>query len=125
MLDDNEDVKTFASAADVVKKIQDQLDAADIPVTVSSPDGTLDFKSDQYGKCIVGVSKNNVPSGYMMYDLFDRGHIQPLTPNPANSAYEPAYFKGQRVIGGTNTLIPKDCTLTYTVTFNDALPQRI
>ncbi len=119
MLDTGENVRVYNSAADVVKRIQDQLDAEGIPITVSEKNGTIDINSDQFGRyCSISVDKTKVPSGYMLFDLFDKGTLIPKTPDPPDSYYQAAYCQGKHDITANGAKLP-ECTLHYTITYTN------
>lgn len=116
LLGEDEDQKTYASASEVADEIQRQLSEKGVPVKViAKPDGTLGFTSDQYGdKCYVKVDTVNVPSGYMLKDIFDYGELLPLT-GRADSSYYPAYLSGKRDISGGVEIGESSKRLTYNI----------
>ncbi len=86
---------------ELITKIQEQIDAADVPVKVRSLEetgGTLEFVTTQYGDdCLIMLKTSDVPSAHMVYDLFDIG-IPSKTNIPIASKYSPAYLNGSKTL---------------------------
>lgn len=121
LLSDGENVKTYATPNDLLEVIQRQLDDAGVPVTASyNTRGGLKFVTEQYGdKCDIELVKSDVPSGHMVYDLFDDSALIKLTPSRTTAQYSRAIFTAYKPLG-PSTYIPADeNTLSFKITLSD------
>lgn len=121
LLDASEDRKIYASPTDLIDTIQQQIDAADIPFTVSlNAKGGIDITSDQFGnKCDVKLNTSNVPSPYMVYDLFDAATLNKVTPAQGSSTYSRAIFTAYKPLGPTVPIPAAENTLSFDITVSD------
>lgn len=122
LLADDENVKVYASPDDLVATIQQQIDDAGIPVTVSiNARGGLDFKTEQYGdKCSIKLDKSDVPSGHMVYDLFDSASLNKVGPSPASSTYNIASLVAQKKLDPSVYIPADENTLTFDIVLSDS-----
>ena len=115
LLDANENEKVYANPSDLAARINDQL--GDLPFTASiSSSGTLVIKSDQYGdKCKVDLVESLAPSGYMVYDLFDKGTLSKLNPSVTTSSFSPASLTAKKTLGSSIEVPADENELVFTV----------
>lgn len=96
LLDDGENEKVYA-VTDLVDRINEQMDALGMPAEAELVGYKLKITSEQFGdKCEITLDKSNVPSEYMIYDLFDAGKLSKLTPNTTKSSFSPAAVTAYR-----------------------------
>ncbi len=121
LLADGENVKTYASPTDIISTIQQQLDDAGYPFTASlNAKGGIEISSDQFGdKCDVRVNAADVPSDYMMKDLFDAGTLREVKPSRATSTYTRAIFTAYKELGPSVYIPATENTLSFNVTVSD------
>ncbi len=121
LLADDENVKTFNSPMDLVNTIQKQLDNADLPFTVTlNAKGGLEITSDQYGdKCSVKLDTSDVPSPYMVYDLFDAATLVKVTPTQGTSTYTRAIFTAYKPLTAPIYIPDTENTLSFDITLSD------
>lgn len=85
LLDPGEDLRTYSSADAIADRIREKLAEYSCPIEVKTVNGALRLSTLQYGsECRVKLDKTDVPSGYMVYDLFDNAALSVL--NPERSA---------------------------------------
>lgn len=119
LLDDGENIKLY-SARELVERIQQKLDEAGAQVTAELTDsGSIKMYTLQYGKeCKVKLDTSNVPSDYMVYDLFDRGTLQVLSPSRAYSSYTGAMLRGGQQLGTNIVISAQHNKLSYNISFD-------
>lgn len=100
LLDPGEDLCTYSSADAIADRIREKLAEYDCPVEVETVNGALKLTTLQYGKeCRVKLDKTDVPSGYMVYDLFDDASLSVLKPGQERSNYTPASLRSNKKLG--------------------------
>ena len=116
LLDAGEDIRSYANTDQLVSRITDRLAAQDCPIRVENDSGKLKFTTLQYGKeCKIKLSTSDVPSGYMIYDLFDDAAINRLKPSREQSKYSAAFVTSRKDLG-TSIVIPENHNkLTFTI----------
>ncbi len=121
LLADGEKSKVYASPADIVSTIQSQLDAAGCPFTASvNSRGGIDIRSDQFGKlCDVRVNTTDVPSEFMVYDLFDAGTLREVVPARTTSTYSKAVFTAYKELETPLYIPDTENTLSFNITVSD------
>lgn len=121
LLSPGENEKVYATPADLISTIQQQLDDAGYPFTASiNGRGGIQITSDQFGKkCEVRLNSTNVPSKYMIYDLFDAGSLNVLTPRVSDSSYTRASFTAYKKLGTSVYIPPAENTLSFNITVSD------
>lgn len=121
LLSDGENTKTYSSPMDLVNTIQKQIDDAGLPFTVTlNAKGGLDIKSDQYGnKCAVNLDKSDVPSPYMVYDLFDAATLNKVAPTQGTSTYTRAIFTAYKPLTAPIYIPATENTLSFDITLSD------
>ncbi len=114
----DENTKIYATPSDLVNEIQNQIDAAGHPFTVSlNTSGGISITSDQYGgKCSVKLNKNDVPSEFMVYDLFDAGDLVKVQPGRGVSEYRRASFTSYKELGSPIYIPASENTLSFNIT---------
>lgn len=119
LLDDDENIKQY-SAKELVARIQQELDDAGAKVVAELSDsGTIKMYTLQYGKeCKVKLDTSDVPSGYMVYDLFDKGTLQVLSPSRQYSSYTGAMLKGGQQLGTNIVISSLHNKLSYNINFD-------
>ncbi len=119
LLDDGENIKQY-SARELVERIQQKLDEAGAQVVAELTDsGSIKMYTLQYGKeCKVKLDTSNVPSGYMVYDIFDRGTLQVLSPSRTYSSYTGAMLKGGQQLGTNIVISAQHNKLSYNINFD-------
>lgn len=108
LLDDSENERIYAAPSDLAARINEQL-GSDLPFTAEiNGSGAIVIKSDQYGdKCGVDLVESDVPSKYMVYDLFDAGNLKTVTPSLGTSQFIPASLTSKKNLD-TDIVIPAD-----------------
>ncbi len=119
LLDDGENTKTYAFPSDIISRINDQLSDAGVPITASLNElGRIVMKSDQFGSsCNIKLDKSNVPSSYMIYDLFDSATLNRLTPKYTESKYTPASLNAQKNLGSNIYITSQNNKLDFKITY--------
>lgn len=117
LLDADENVRDYANGDQIVARVAEQLEAKGCPIKVElSASGGLSFSTLQYGKeCKIKLDTSDVPSGYMVYDLFDRATLNVLTPNISVSQYTKASFNAKKPLGYSIIIPPAHNKLSFTV----------
>ncbi len=121
LLAPDENVKTYASPTDIINTIQQQLDDAGYPFTASiNAKGGIEIRSDQFGdKCDVRVNTADVPSDFMLYDLFDAGTLREVKPARDTSTYTRAIFTAYKELGPSVYIPASENTLSFNITVSD------
>ena len=121
LLADGENLKTYASPMDLVNTIQKQIDDAGLPFTVTlNAKGGLNIASDQYGnKCSVKLDTSDVPSPYMVYDLFDAATLVKAAPSQGTSTYTRAIFTAYKSLTAPIYIPDTENTLSFNITLSD------
>lgn len=116
LLDAGEDIRLYANADQIVSRIAEKLAESNCPISVENDFGRLKFTTLQYGKeCKIKLDSSDVPSGYMIYDLFDDAALNRLSPERTQSQYSAAFVTGGIELG-TSIVIPDGQNkLTFTV----------
>lgn len=121
LLDDgvNEVKMTKQQVVDKINSIlaEEFKDMDSVPVeAILAKDGTLDIRTTQFGeRCKLDLDEKNVPSGYMLTDLFDDGTLKRTPSHIKDSYYTPASFKGTTNISNV-TIDDNHNKLQYQVT---------
>lgn len=127
LLDAGENKRVYATAADLIQRISDKLNDTGLPLTVKQNSSLgIEISSKQYGKsCNISLNTTKVPSGYMVWDLFDNGTLNRVTPRVTNSVYTPASVTAKKNISG-GAVIPADANeLKFKLTFTDNTTREI
>ncbi len=121
LLSDGEDIRRYASPVDLVNTIQKQLDDAGLPFTVTlNSNGGLNIASDQYGdKCLVDLVTSDVPSPYMVYDLFDASTLVKVEPAQGTATYTRAIFTAYKALTAPIYIPSSENTLSFDITLSD------
>ena len=116
LLDAGEDIRLYANTDQIVSRIAEKLAESNCPISVENDFGRLKFTTLQYGKeCKIKLDSSDVPSGYMIYDLFDDAALNRLSPERTQSQYSAAFVTGGIELG-TSIVIPDGQNkLTFTV----------
>ncbi len=108
LLDSDENVKVYANSDQIADRIREQLAAYNCPITLETPGGALRFSTLQYGsECRIKLDKSDVPSEYMVYDLFDASTLVRVAPGKEQSAYSAANLKCKKTIAAS-IIIPEN-----------------
>lgn len=121
LLDAGENKRVYATAADLIQRISDKLNDTGLPLTVKQNSALgIEISTGQSGKtCGIKLNTTNVPSNYMVWDLFDNGTLNKVTPRVTNSAFTPASVTARKDISG-GAVIPSDANkLKFKLTFTD------
>ncbi|MGN1119344.1 MAG: flagellin [Oscillospiraceae bacterium] len=114
LLDNGENRRIYASPDDLLARINSELAAADVPVEASFSGSCLKLATTQFGgNCSLSIDKNDVPSDYMLYDLFDRGTLNKVTPSPSNSTYSAAFLQGKKKLDSTTFITADNNCLSF------------
>lgn len=114
LLDGSENRRVYASPDELLARINSELEAADVPVEASFGGSCLKLATTQFGgKCSLSIDKSDVPSDYMLFDLFDRGTLNKVTPYPANSTYSAAFLKGKKQLDSTTFINADNNCLSF------------
>ncbi len=121
LLDPDENLRTYSSADAIADRIRGKLAEYGCPIEVKTVNGALRLSTLQYGKeCRVKLDKSDVPSGYMVYDLFDNAALYALKPGRERSEYTPASLKCYKKLDA-GIVIPKNMnTLAFKITTDPA-----
>lgn len=121
LLDPGEDLRTYSSADAIADRIREKLAEYDCPIEVKTENGALRLSTLQYGsECRVKLDKTDVPSGYMVYDLFDNAALSVLKPGKERSEYTPASLKCCKKLDA-GIVIPQNMnTLAFRITTDPA-----
>jgi len=124
LLDENENTKTYTKS-DLLKRINQQIadafkDEDLIPVTAKlSKEGCIHFETKQYGKlCEIDLNETDVPSKYMVFDLFKTGDRDEVPVKIKDSIYREASNNAYRNISSVDIDSNHD-TLQYTIHVED------
>ncbi len=119
LLDDGENTKTF-TRPELAARINDQIaeafkDEDEVPVAAKiKDDGTIYLETTQFGEeCKIKLKTEDVPSDYMIYDLFKTGD-QAKIMHISNSSYAEAFNEAEKNIS-TVIIDGEHDTLQYTV----------
>lgn len=116
LLDAGENLCSYANTDALVSRIADRLAAQNCPIKVENDSGKLKFTTLQYGKeCRIKLDAADVPSGYMIYDLFDDAAIKRLTPANEQSKYSAAFVTSRKDLGTSIVISDNHNKLTFTV----------
>ncbi len=117
----DENVKTYATPADLINEIQSQIDAAGYPFEVTlNAKGGIDITSEQFGKnCSVKLNTADMPSQYMRHDLFDKASLVKVAPARQNSEYTRAIFTAYKKIEAPVKIDPSENTLSFNIVVSD------
>ncbi|MGN1339430.1 MAG: flagellin [Oscillospiraceae bacterium] len=117
LLDPGENLRTYANGSQLVDRISEQLEALGCPIEVElTAGGGLQFTTLQYGKeCKIKLDTSDVPSGYMVCDLFDSAALKVLCPNNSTSAYTAACFNARKQLGSSIIIPTAHNQLSFTV----------
>lgn len=121
LLDPSEDRRIYSSPTELTDTIQRQISDAGLPFTVSlNSRGGISIVSDQYGnKCDVKLNTADVPSAYMVYDLFDAATLNKVTPARGSSTYSRAIFTANKPLGPAVYIPAAENTLSFDITVSD------
>lgn len=121
LLETDENAKTFTRDG-IIDRINSILaeefkDLDSVPVKAKlTKNGGIAFETTQFGeKCDIKLNTTDVPSGYMLTDLFDAGRFTSQPAKVKDSYYTPASCTGRRNISSVN-IDDKHNKLQYTVT---------
>lgn len=117
LLDAGENLRTYANGDQLIGRITEQLEALDCPIKAElSAEGGLKFSTLQYGKeCKIKLNTSDVPSGYMVYDLFDKATLSTLTPWNTVSDYTKACFNAKKPLSNSIIIPNAHNRLSFTV----------
>ena len=117
LLDPGENLRTYSSGDQLISRISEQLEALDCPIQAELTDnGELKFSTLQYGKeCKIKLDTSDVPSSYMVYDLFDRSTLSVLTPWNTVSDYTKACFNAKKPLSNSIVIPNAHNSLSFTV----------
>lgn len=122
LLDDNENVKNYASINELADRINKQLEDYGMPAKVTTDNNRLKITSDQFGdKCVADIDENDVPSGFMLFDLFDAGTLKKLTPTVQKSSFSPAYMQAYRQLDANVKILEDKGVLKFNITQNGSV----
>lgn len=117
LLDAGENLRSYPSADSVADRIRDQLAKYDCPINVETRNGALRFTTLQYGKeCKVKLDTSNVPSKYMVYDLFDDASLSVLTPGVPRSKFTAASLTCYKQLDNSIVIPENHNQLTFEIT---------
>lgn len=135
LLDDDEIQKkyTMAQLRDrIADQVKQQFDALGIPkeyypitTNITTTEDKKDanvilMESSQFGKmCEITLDETDVPSGYMIYDLFDRGTISEVKPVVPQSYYRAASFSAHQRLGSAVRISNRNNTIAFDVQIKD------
>lgn len=121
LLDPGEDLRTYSSADAIADRIREKLAEYSCPIEVKTVNGALRLSTLQYGsECRVKLDKTDVPSGYMVYDLFDNAALSVLKPGKERSEYTPSSLKCCKKLDA-GIVIPQNMnTLAFKITTDPA-----
>ena len=121
LLDPGEDLRTYSSADAIADRIREKLAEYGCPIEVKTVNGALRLSTLQYGsECRVKLDKTDVPSGYMVYDLFDNAALSVLKPGKERSEYTPSSLKCCKKLDA-GIVIPQNMnTLAFKITTDPA-----
>lgn len=116
LLDAAENERVYATPLDLTARINEQL-GDDLPFTASiSASGTIEIISDQYGsKCSVDLVETDAPSPFMVYDLFDSGNLQKLSPSQVTSQFTSASLTSKKTLDSSIVIPADENELVFTV----------
>ena len=117
LLDPGEDLRTYSSADAIADRIREKLAEYGCPIEVKTVNGALRLSTLQYGsECRVKLDKTDVPSGYMVYDLFDNAALSVLKPGKERSEHTPSSLKCCKKLDA-GIVIPQNMnTLAFKIT---------
>ena len=117
LLDAGENLRTYANGDQLIDRITEQLEVFGCPIKAELTSGRgLQFSTLQYGKeCKIKLDTSDVPSGYMVYDLFDNATLSVLSPWKTTSSYTPACFNAKKPLGGSIIIPATHNQLSFTV----------
>lgn len=117
LLDAGENLKTYTSGGQLLDRINEQLEAHGCPIKAElTSGGALKFTTLQYGKkCKIKLDSSDVPSGYMVYDLFDKATLSTLSPWKTTSSYTAACFNAKKPLGNSIIIPATHNQLSFTV----------
>ncbi len=117
LLGDGENLRTYARPADLVNEIQKQLDDAGHPFDVAiNSRGALEITSRQYGdKCSVKLNTSDVPSAYMIHDLFEEANLVKVQPKQETSTYTRAIFTSAKKLDSEIYIPASENTLSFDI----------
>lgn len=121
LLDDGENIKSY-SPAELITRINEQLEAADVPITAElNSSGGISISSEQFGKsCDIRLNKSLVPSQFMVYDLFDDGTLSKVGPSRSSSYYTPASLTSNKQLENSIYIPADENTLTFNIDFDSS-----
>lgn len=116
LLDADQNEKVYASPNELIARINEQL-GDDLPFTAKiNNSGAIEISSDQYGgKCNVDLVESDAPSKYMVYDLFDAGTLNRLTPSRQTSQFTPASLTSNKVLAFPLNISAGENELSFTI----------
>ncbi len=124
LLDEKENTKKYTKS-DLIKRINQQIadafkDEDLIPVTAKlSKDGCIHLETKQYGKlCKIELNETDVPSEFMLFDLFKTGTQNEVSIKIKDSMYIEASNKAYKNISKVD-IDSKHDTLQYTISVED------
>lgn len=121
LLDPGENLRTYSSVDAIADRIREKLAEYDCPVEVKTVNGALKLTTLQYGsECKVKLDKTDVPSGYMVYDLFDDASLSVLTPGRTQSSYTAASLKCYKKLDSSIVIPENHNSLTFEITTDPA-----
>lgn len=122
LLDAGEDLKTYANGDQLVDKIKEQLEKTGCPIEVTlTSGGGLKFTTLQYGEeCRIKLDTSDVPSGYMVYDLFDKANLSVLSPWKTTSSYTASCFNARKNLSNSIIIPSAHNQLSFSVGIENA-----
>lgn len=101
LLDDGENRRVY-SAEGLLARINEELAAENVPIEATFSGSSLKIATTQFGgKCSLTVDRTDVPSKYMLTDLFDYGYLNKVKPSTEYSGYSAAYLQAKKQLDNT------------------------